>query len=205
MAPSSLFLTFHLTWQTKHAHLPCMLAGMRQSRGHETRAREQGHAKNMMKNADSWHAQHSSKQPRCPGQAPAWNINLGLFQLTNDIATMNKFSNSYISLSLPLSLPNKSFPFIKNCETRLIKGRKVISITQSSFTVIFIPILVLFSRILSKKIRLQVHIIWSVTLINSVFGNNNNNKGTFKNDVSQLGWFSSLKWGEGVDIFVTSH
>ena len=26
----------------------------------------------MMKYADSWHAQHTSKQLRCAGQAPAW-------------------------------------------------------------------------------------------------------------------------------------
>ena len=28
----------------------------------------------MMKFADLWHTQHSSKQPCCAGQAPAWNI-----------------------------------------------------------------------------------------------------------------------------------
>ena len=34
IAPSSPFLlSIHLTWLTMHAHLPCMLAGMRRSRG----------------------------------------------------------------------------------------------------------------------------------------------------------------------------
>ena len=37
----------------------------------------------------------------------------------------------YVSLSLsPLSLSRKNSPFIKNCETRLIRGRKSIRVTQ---------------------------------------------------------------------------
>ena len=37
-------LSFYLTWLTKHAYLPCMLAGTRQSRGLAIWARQQGHA-----------------------------------------------------------------------------------------------------------------------------------------------------------------
>ena len=40
-------------------------------------------------------------------------------------------SERNVSLSLPLSLSRKSFPFIKNCETHLIRGRKKISVTQN--------------------------------------------------------------------------
>ena len=44
IAPSSRFLlSFHLTWLTKHTHLPCMLAGTRQSLGLAIRPRQQGH------------------------------------------------------------------------------------------------------------------------------------------------------------------
>ena len=38
----------------------------------------------------------------------------------------------FLSLSLsPLSLSRKNFPFIKNCETCLIRGRKLIKVTQT--------------------------------------------------------------------------
>ena len=40
----------------------------------------------------------------------------------------------YLFLSLsPLSLSRKNSPFIKNCETRLIRGRKSIRVTQNMF------------------------------------------------------------------------
>ena len=38
----------------------------------------------------------------------------------------------YVSISLPLLL-KEEFPLIKNCETRLIRGRKLLRVTQTNF------------------------------------------------------------------------
>ena len=88
--PTSPFLlSFHLTWLTPHAHLPCMLAGMRQSQGLEIMARQEGYA------------------------------------------LLAKEGENKYSLSLSShSLSRKSFPFIKNCGTVLIRGRKLKRVTQ---------------------------------------------------------------------------
>ena len=60
----------------------------------------------------------------------------------------------YIHRSLsPLSLSRKSSPFIKNCDTRLIRGRKLIRVTQC-----FVSTIILFQI----KVHIRMGLCWTL-------------------------------------------